>query len=64
MVGMVLRSVVKPLIMVKVVSRSAVIGDVNGDGLNDMLIGAYAWQGSKGRSYVVFGGADVGSVDC
>ena len=37
-------------------------GDINGDGYNDLLIGAYGYPGgsSKGRSYVVFGGPGVG----
>ncbi len=38
-------------------------GDINGDGNNDLLIGAlgYPAGSSKGRSYVVFGGLGVGS---
>ncbi|GAB5496953.1 MAG: integrin alpha [Phycisphaerales bacterium] len=40
-------------------------GDVNGDGVDDIIIGAY-WadpngQGAAGESYVVYGGAKVGS---
>ncbi len=38
-------------------------GDINGDGNNDLLIGAYGYlaESYKGRSYVVFGGPGVGS---
>ncbi len=38
-------------------------GDFNGDGHDDLIIGAYYYPGSvaKGRSYVVFGGPGVGS---
>ena len=38
-------------------------GDINGDGYADLLIGADGYPGgsSKGRSYVVFGGPEVGS---
>ena len=43
-------------------------GDVNGDGLADMIVGAPASEGSKGRSYVVFGktstaGITLSSID-
>jgi hypothetical protein len=37
------------------------VGDVNGDGFADMLIGAPGHAGQTGRSYVVFGGHGVGS---
>ncbi len=39
------------------------IGDINGDGQNDMVIGAWRYPSGigKGRSYVVFGGPGVGN---
>ena len=37
------------------------VGDVNGDGHADLLIGANLHASSTGRSYVVFGGPGVGS---
>ena len=36
-------------------------GDINEDGYADLFIGAYASNSGTGRSYVVFGGAGVGS---
>ena len=38
-------------------------GDINGDGYADLIIGAYGYLGggTKGRSYVVFGGPGVGN---
>ncbi len=41
----------------------SVAGDINGDGHDDLIIGAYGYPGGgyKGRSYVVFGGPGVGS---
>jgi hypothetical protein len=40
-------------------------GDVNGDGVDDVIIGAYGadpnGQSSAGESYVVFGGPGVGA---
>ena len=36
------------------------VGDVNNDGYDDILIGAWGYNGKTGRSYVVFGGLDVG----
>ncbi|MBS0351420.1 MAG: FG-GAP repeat protein, partial [Proteobacteria bacterium] len=37
------------------------VGDINGDGVSDLLIGAYGHASGTGRSYVVFGGSGVGS---
>ena len=41
-------------------------GDVNGDGLDDLIVGAYlvnhSLQEGKGRSYVVFGKTDTAAV--
>ena len=36
-------------------------GDINGDGYDDLIIGAYAYSDYKGRSYVIFGGLEIGS---
>lgn len=38
-------------------------GDVNGDGLDDLLVGAYASDGYRGRAYVIFGKRDGATVD-
>ena len=39
----------------------SVVGDINGDGHADLLIGAPYHSGYTGRSYIVFGGVGVGS---
>ncbi|MEH2069770.1 MAG: hypothetical protein V7K47_16680 [Nostoc sp.] len=36
-------------------------GDINGDGIDDLIIGAAGDFGSVGQSYVVFGGTNVGN---
>ena len=36
-------------------------GDVNGDGIEDFIIGAPGADSSSGASYVVFGGSDIGT---
>jgi Ca2+-binding RTX toxin-like protein len=38
-------------------SSVAGVGDINGDGIDDLVIGAYGADGNIGESYVVFGGA-------
>jgi hypothetical protein len=38
-------------------------GDVNGDGLADLIVGAYGANGSAGLSYVIFGKTDTGAVN-
>ncbi len=44
-------------------SSVSAAGDINGDGHDDLVVGAYGYPASsrKGRSYVVFGGPGVGS---
>ena len=37
-------------------------GDINGDHHPDLVIGAYGYDGYKGRAYVVFGGSQTGNT--
>ena len=39
------------------------VGDVNGDGLGDMIIGAEFQDGTPGRSYVVYGKSTGAAID-
>jgi hypothetical protein len=41
----------------------AAAGDVNGDGLADVIVGAKDAADSAGRSYVVFGRSGIGTID-
>ncbi|VVH60837.1 RTX toxins and related Ca2+-binding proteins, partial [uncultured Gammaproteobacteria bacterium] len=38
-------------------------GDVNGDGLDDLIVGAYKAKSSAGKSYVIFGKTDTDVID-
>ncbi|MEM9968112.1 MAG: hypothetical protein AAF755_08445, partial [Pseudomonadota bacterium] len=41
----------------------SIAGDVNGDGLDDVIVGAYFADGQAGDAYVIFGKTDGGVVD-
>jgi Cadherin-like/FG-GAP repeat len=41
--------------------RLSVVGDTNGDGYNDFIIGAVGHNSNTGRSYVVFGDSNIGN---
>ncbi|SFV89342.1 Flagellar hook-length control protein FliK [hydrothermal vent metagenome] len=38
-------------------------GDVNGDGLDDLIVGAYGANSNTGKSYVIFGKSDTKTVE-
>jgi hypothetical protein len=38
------------------------VGDVNGDGFEDWMVGAYAYNSSTGRAYLYYGGTSVHST--
>jgi hypothetical protein len=38
-------------------------GDVNGDGLDDLIVGAYKADSKAGKSYVIFGKKDSVTID-
>ena len=37
-------------------------GDVNGDGFDDILVGAYGYSSNKGRAYIYYGGTILNTV--
>ena len=36
-------------------------GDINADGIMDLVIGAYGYNSQTGRSYVIFGNKSIGT---
>lgn len=38
------------------------VDDINDDGVTDLLVGAFSFNNGVGRSYVVFGGSNVGNT--
>jgi hypothetical protein len=38
-------------------------GDVNGDGLDDLIVGAYKADSKAGKCYVIFGKKDSVTID-
>ena len=37
-------------------------GDVNNDGYDDVIVGAYAYSSNKGRAYLYFGGSSMNNI--
>jgi len=38
-------------------------GDINGDGYDDMMVGAYGYNGNRGASYVIYGGLKLFNIN-